>query len=71
MEVINQKLDKQHQKAFFNAFMNYPQENELCYILEIIDDCESKSSELKQMNESSIKVVHYVHPSIFRPFKPS
>ena len=39
MDVQNRDLDKQHQKAFFNAFMNYPHENELCYILEVIDNC--------------------------------
>ena len=39
MEVQTQEHDKQHQKAYLNAFMNYPHENELCYILEVIDNC--------------------------------
>ena len=70
LKVQNQKFDKQHQKALKNAFMNYPQENELYYILEMIDDCEFEFFELNQLNKSSIKVVHYVHPSVFRPFNP-
>ena len=47
IEVQNRELNKQHQKASLNAFMNYPHENESSYILEVIDDCGSEFFELK------------------------